>query len=381
MVEYPMTEDTARQALSAADVQKLIANPSPENRADTSEKIARQFSAGELSESEAKIAEDIFRALVKDVEVQVREALSVHLKASPDLPHDVALALAKDVDSVALPMLRYSEVLTDDDLIEIVRGRSGSKQIAIAQRPRVSANVADALIDTGNETAVARLVSNEGADLTERSLGRVMTKYESSESVSSSLSRRVNLPAAISDKLVEAITQRLQDYLSEKQELPADVASNLIFQARERATMSLVQFGSSDAELDTLIDQLHRKRRLSPSLLLRALCMGDVGFFERAVARLSNVPLQNARLLIHDQGPLGLESIYIKANLPKRWLPAFRAAVDLAAEADYDGGPNDRSRYVERMVERMLTQFEDPASRLAREDIDYLMAKLEQVAA
>ena len=381
MVEDAMTEDNIRQRLSAADVQKLIASPSPENRADTSEKIASQFSAGELSQSESKIAEDIFRALVKDVEVRVREALSVHLKTSPDLPHDVALALAKDVDSVALPMLKYSEVLTDDDLIEIVRGPSGSKQIAIAQRARVSSTVADALIDTGNETAVSRLVSNEGAELSEHSLGRVMTEYEGSESVSTSLSRRVNLPAAISEQLVEAITQRLQDYLTEKQELPADVASNLIFQARERATMGLVQVGSSDAELDNLIGQLHGKRRLTPSLLLRALCMGDVGFFERAVARLSNIPLKNARLLIHDQGPLGLESIYIKSNLPARWLPAFRAAIDLADEADYDGGPNDRARYVERMVERMLTQFEDPTSRLDREDIDYLMAKLEQVAA
>jgi uncharacterized protein (DUF2336 family) len=381
MVEDAMTEENARQTLSADDVRKLIANPSAENRADTSEKLARQFSAGDLSDSECKIAEDIFRALVKDVEVKVREALSTHLKSSPDVPHDVAVALAKDVDSVALPMLRFSEVLTDDDLIEIVRGPSGTKQIAIAQRARVSSTVADALIDTGNETAVARLVSNEGADLTERSLGKVMTKYKSSESVSNSMSRRASLPPAISEQLVEAITQRLQDYLNEKHELSADVASNLIFQARERATMSLVRSGSSDADLDSLIERLHQKRRLTPSLLLRALCMGDMAFFERAIARLSEVPLQNVRILIHDQGKLGLESIYIKANLPRRWLPAFRAAVDLANEAEYDGELNDRSRYVERMVERMLTHFEDPTSRLAQEDIDFLMAQLEQVAA
>src|SRR3546814_17455518 len=80
-------------------------------------------------------------------------------------------------------MLKYSEVLTDDDLIAIVRGKdAAAQQVAIAQRPTVSTAVADALIDTGNETAVARLVANEGADLTEAALGRVITSYQGSRS-------------------------------------------------------------------------------------------------------------------------------------------------------------------------------------------------------
>ncbi|RMD63434.1 MAG: DUF2336 domain-containing protein [Alphaproteobacteria bacterium] len=376
-----MTDTPQTQQLSKADVARLLSNPSPEVRAETSAKVAGQFAAGGLSEAERKIAEDIFRALVKDVEIRVREALSVHLKHSPDVPHDVAVTLARDVDSVALPMLKFSEVLTDEDLIEIVRGDSSAKQVAIAQRPKVSAPLADALIDTGNERAVARLVSNEGADLTEKALGRVMSEYENSEAVSDSLSRRPNIPAAISTRLVDLLTQRLHDYLTAKHELPPDVASTLILQARERATMSLIEHGSSDAELEKLIDQLYKRRRLTPSLLLRALCLGDMNFFERAMARLAGVELQNARVLIHDQGVLGLQSIYLKANLPQRLFPAFRAGVDVAAETDYDGGPNDRERYIERMLERVLTQGEDPNGRMSQEDVEFLLHKLEQIAA
>src|SRR3546814_7557251 len=77
----------------------------------------------------------------------------------------------------------------------IVRGKdAAAQQVAIAQRPTVSAAVADALIDTGNETAVARLVANEGADLTEAALGRVITSYQGSEAVAESIARRPNLP-------------------------------------------------------------------------------------------------------------------------------------------------------------------------------------------
>lgn len=237
------------------------------------------------------------------------------------------------------------------------------------------------MIDTGNETAVARLVANEGADLTTQALSRVMTEYDASEAVSDSLVRRPNLPAAISEELVERVTERLEAFLVSTHEVSPDVASNLILQARERATMSLVDYGSTDIELENLVEQLHRKKRLTASLLLRALCMGDMGFFERAMARLAGVPLQNARILIHDQGDLGLDSIYLKANLPKRLFPAFRAAVELANETDYDGALNDRNRYLERMLERILTQFEDPGSQMAQEDLDYLLGKLDQVAA
>ncbi|MCH7795125.1 MAG: DUF2336 domain-containing protein [Proteobacteria bacterium] len=376
-----MTDEPVSMQLTQDDVAKLMADPSSEVRAETTAKIASQFTTEALSPAERRIAEDIFRKLVKDVELRVREALASHLKNSPDLPHDVAMALAKDVDSVSLPMIKFSEVLTDEDLIEIVRDQGAAKQVAVAQRPSVSPRVADALVDTGNDKVVARLVANDGAKLTEKLLGRVMDEFEASDAVSDSLARRPNMPASVSAQLIEKLSERLQDFLLSKHDVSPDVASNLILQARERATMSLVDYGSTDAELDNLIEQLFRRDRLTPSLLLRSVCMGDIHFFELAIARLADLPLQNARILIHDQGLLGLESIYMKADLPKRLFPAFRAGIELVRETDYDGGPNDRSRFIERMLERILTQFEDPQSRMTQEDIDYLMGKLEQVAA
>ena len=53
----------------------------------------------------------------------------------------------------------------------------------------------------------------------------------------------------------------------------------------------------------------------------------------------------------------------------------------MVSETDYDGQLNDRTRYIERMLERMLTRFEDPATRLSQDDIDYLMGKLNEIAA
>ena len=376
-----MTHTPTSERLSQADISRLLSDPSPRTRAETTSRIAAQFDARALSPSERRIAEDIFRTLVRDTEVLVREALAAHLKSTPDLPHDVALALARDVDTVALPVLKFSEVLTDEDLLEILRGQESAKQVAIAQRPGVSERVSEALVETGNEVAVAHLIGNEAAAVSEAALDRVIDRYEHCTAVGDSLVRRPNLPPAISERVVSALAERLRNYLVLKHELSPDMASNLILQARERATVTLIDYGSSDEELDNLIGQLDRNGRLTASLLLRALCVGDLNFFERAMAKLVALPLKNVRILIHDKGMLGLEPLYLRAGLPESLYSAFRAAVALVVETEYDGGLNDRQRYIERILQRLLTKFEDPAERIAADDIEYLMAKLSQHAA
>jgi len=296
-------------------VVRLTVDPSPDVRAETAAKVAVQFDERQFGAAEQPIAEDIFRALVKDAEVKVREALAHNLKSSPDLPQDVALSLANDVESVALPILRYSEVLSDRDLVEIVGGSSAAKQEAIAQRPRVSAQVADALIDTGNETAVSKLLVNEGAELTEQSLHRVSTKYEGSQPVSEAMIQRPDLPPAVAEQVMSEVTQYLQNYLVNEQRLPADMVGTLVKQARERATTELLTSGArTEAEVAQLVEQLAASGRLSASMALQALSRGDLTFFEMAMARLAGIPHENAQTLIHDDRSNGMRSILKAAN-------------------------------------------------------------------
>src|SRR5437763_8135081 len=151
--------------LAKSDVERLLADPSASTRADMVAALAKEFETGTLTTAERRLAEDIFRALTRDAAERVRQALSEHLKDSRDLPHDVALALARDIDAVALPMLQHSLVLTDADLIEIIREGGPGKQAAIAGRATLPAPVAEAIVDASEPAAVARLVGNDGADL------------------------------------------------------------------------------------------------------------------------------------------------------------------------------------------------------------------------
>ncbi|MCH8137659.1 MAG: DUF2336 domain-containing protein [Proteobacteria bacterium] len=361
-------------SLTKADIEKLMCDPSPAARADTVGKIASHFGSGEFSDGERRLAEEIFRILARDVEVQVREALSVHLKECPQIPHDIALSLAKDVDSVAIPVIEFSQVLTDDDLVEIINASDAAKQSAVARRETVSESVSDALVDTRNEDVVATLMDNEGAEISDRSFEKAIVHFGASEKVNERMAYRATLPIGIAERLVTMVSDKLKERLATHHELSSGVTTDLILGIRERATLSLVRPGAESGDVEKLVRQLHENSRLTPSIILRALCMGDMAFFEAAVARRAGVPVVNARLLIYDEGELGLNSIYKKALLPDALLPAVKMAVEVAEETGYDGQENDRERFTKRMIERVLTQFED--MDIGSDNLEYLLAKL-----
>ena len=189
---------------------------------------------------------------------------------------------------------------------------------------------------------------------------------------------RDRLPVNVAEKLVSKISDELKTYLVAHHELPEQLAADIILQTRERATIGLVSSGASEDDLVSLVAQLRSSGRLTPSIILRALCVGDMPFFEVAVAMLADVPVTNARILIHDEGDLGLKSLYDRAGLPKQLYVAFRSAVDLNTNAEAERTDDDPEVIMRRMLEHVLTVPNGEADSFADEDVEYLLAKYHQ---
>ena len=366
------------QDLTPADVTRLLQDPSGDTRASLASKMAGQIDSVRLTPEERSIAEDILRIMARDASQIVREALAVNLKASRNLPHDVAIKLANDIDSVALPILEFSSALTDADLVELVQSRVGEeRQTAIARRAGLSGAVADALVETAESPMVIEtLVSNETAELAESTLNKVVDRFGDNALVQEPLARRQGLPLAIAERLVARVSDNLRDYLIAHHDLSPDTASELTVTARERATVGLVGDETDETSLVRLVENMHVNGRLTPSLILRALCCGDIMLFEMAMARLAHVPVHNARILIHDGGPLGLKSIYEKAGLPEALLPVFRLALEVLSQTGFQERDYDRDSFARVMLERILTH----CTGLSAEDEDYLLRKLNDLA-
>ncbi len=370
-----MSETT--ENLSPADVGRLASDPSPENRAAIADLLARQY-ATTMAPAERELAEAIFRALLRDVEVRVRAALADSLKGNPAVPADVASALARDVAEVATPILRHSEVLPDAELLAIIAEAGIEHRVAVAGRRGVSEPVAHALVESGEETVVVTLLDNEDAELGEATLARVIETFGAEERIAEPMVRREWLPLSISERLVSLVSERLRAHLVTHHELAAETASDLVRECRERATMSLIDEGASEFDVTALVVQLQENDRLTPTIVLHAICLGDQVFFEAALARLCGISLVNTHQLIDDSGDMGLSAVCARAGIPADMMGLIRTALEITRETDYDGQGHDRQRFVARMAERVLTACEDTIQGPSR---DYLMRYLNADAA
>jgi uncharacterized protein (DUF2336 family) len=361
-------------SLSSADVARLMAEPSADVRAELAIKIAADLSGHALTPAEVKLGQDIVRILARDVEESVRASLSRGLRHSPNLPRDVARRLAEDVEYVALPMLADSLVLTDEDLIEIVRYGSALKQEAIASRPNLTEPVTGAIIDHAEESAVVVLMGNNTATIAEDKFNHAVTRFAGSNRVKEAMVLRERLPVTVAEQLVTMVSAALQTHLVKVHDLAPATAADIVLKSREHEIIRL-SLGASEVDLHQMVAQMHRNGRLTPSLILRALCTGDIGFFEAAMAIRSNIPVDNAQILIHEASRKGLEALYRKAEMPEALYAAVRAAVDVVDETGFDGEPRDLERFRSRVITRVLTFVEtvDPS------DADYLLAKLGDV--
>ncbi len=366
--------------LSERDVKRLLEESSGDSRALTADKVANEFNENKLSEAERAVAVEIFRVMAKDVEVRVREALAYNLQTNKALPRDVAVTLAQDVDSVSLPIIQFSDALTDADLIEIVGSHNQAQQVAVANRAAVSEAVSETLVATADEAVVVTLLKNAGADISEGSLQEVLGTLGDKDSVQTAAVERDALPLTVAERLATMVSETLKEELAKRHELSPDLATDLILRSRERAVLAFA--GNSERhELEELVDQLHANGRLTTSIVLRALCMGDINFFETAMAWLAGVPPINARALIHDSGRRGLKALYDRSGMPAAQFMVVRTAIDLVAENEYDGGEDDLKRYARRMIERILTQYGSMGVEFESDDLEYLLAKTSELPA
>jgi uncharacterized protein (DUF2336 family) len=364
---------TTRTALTEEDIRTLVKGATADERAAAALKLCRAMDPPPLTAAEREVAAEIVRIMAADAAELVRRALAVTLKDSALVPRDVALRLARDTESICLPLLNWSPAFTDQDLAEIVRLGGPVRQLAVAKRPMLSRTVTDVIARHGGEHAVTAACANDNADFAESALQQVIARFETHERVLQAVAYRRALPLAVTETLITLVGEQLRDHLLAHHALSAEAALAVSAGASERATVDLVDQAGAIADVRGFVAHLNATQRLTASLLLRALAHGHMSFFEWGVAELSGVPHHRTWLMIHDAGPLGLRAIYERAGLPVRLFPAFRAAVDTYHSMEFEGGARDLWRFQQRMLERFLTQPQAGS----RDDVDYLLGKLD----
>lgn len=341
--------------LSAEDVERLLRDDSPESRGAILEKVATQYNAKRLTQSEQEIAEHIFRLLMRDLSTRVRETLAEHVKANENIPRDIVLHLAQDVEPVAVPVLEVSKVLSDADLVSIVEASHDiGKLIAISQRETVSPRVSDALVETNYTQVLTSLLGNKGAEISAQGLSKIATDFADQGSVMQALIDHPNLPVTVVERVISKASDAVASQLKEKYQLNESQVGEGSAKVRDEYMMRLIEGELSDHEIAALVEQMEADGTLNPSILMTALCRGQLSFFTIAIAAIAKISVTSTHKLLSDRGSHGFDGIYKKSGLPDSMMDAVRLVLRAVQDLVGNDAVPGSMLYANRLVERIL---------------------------
>lgn len=369
------TKESPKQALTRADVDRLLHDNSTSVRIDIIRKVSGLYGPADLNESEQLLAEQIFRLLVRDSAVKIRESLAESLKDNPHIPKDIILALASDVEGVATPIISMSEVLSDDDVMNIIHHTKDVwRYLAVSKRAVVSEKVSGALVDTQHQEVINALLDNKGAALSEDSYEKIVDLAQDNEDMAEKLASRPSLPVAVVEKLMNAVSEEIASKLEVTYRIDREQIVSQTHHALEQSTLELIAIRNDREQTKQLVRQLYESDRLTASLIINALCHGNLDFFELSLATLAQISADNAHILISDRGKLGFRAIYDKSGLPMTMMDAVRLLLTAVRRTIADGVSPGSMGFPNHVVNHMTALSEEKPV----ENFSYMLALIRQ---
>jgi uncharacterized protein (DUF2336 family) len=326
-------------------------------RAEATRALARAWLISDLSEDDRIAAEGALLMLLDDPSPLVRQSMSEVFARSPDAPATIVRALAADQPSIALPVLEYSPLLIDADLVDIVATGTSDMQCSIARRVNLPSSVSAAIAEVGSAASALELIENAYAELAPFSWDRIVERHGHLAAIREAMLVLDGLPAATRAALVAKLSNTLAQFAAARNWLSPERAGRLADESRERSTINIAA-RSRGEDMQGLVQHLRATGQLNAGLILRALLSGNLELFEAALAQLADLPLARVTALLHDRGGASLQALLVRAGLPESTLAAFRVALEASRETGYVDTTGGAERLRRRMVERVLTHCE-----------------------
>lgn len=266
----------------------LAEDESDEVRQELARKIGRLM-PGLQHVRQVKLREMTIEALemlAADKLPSVRAALSETIKELDCVPRDVVLQLARDVEEiVAAPVLEYSPLLNDADLVELMAaGVTIGALPALARRHGIGEEVADQVVASADMPSIAALLHNKSASVREGTLDRIAKDAVESEELHEPLALRPELSQRTMRRIASFISRALLEQLSERSGLDNKTRKTLSSALNEK----LAEDKDADEKLDAdFADHLMKQNKLDDEVIQGAIEKNRRGFVVRAMALLS----------------------------------------------------------------------------------------------
>ncbi|TQV78355.1 DUF2336 domain-containing protein [Denitrobaculum tricleocarpae] len=286
----------------------------PEKRAEVAQKLSNKLKTG-MTPLECQLIWAIARQLAEDAVEAVRAALAESVGKCAFLPKDIGYTLAHDLESVAIPFLKVTEIFSEDELIEIAGDVSDAVRIAIAERQDLPLKVSNHLATVGSVEVAHALVQNETAALDDHGFTKITKRFESHQDLLELVAKRADLSPRIAMGLIKKVSKTAREQLETRYGMSPDFVNVLAQEAENHALLDLAEFKTA-AEAMQYATDLNQKGELTHTFCLMAIRGGNLPFFEAAIAVRTGTSVQNVELILREGNTQATSLLCTKARLP-----------------------------------------------------------------
>lgn len=278
------------QLYDAHRLYKLAGDSSPEAKQELCG-IVSDLLASNAKPAEKELIADILISLIRQAERDLKRALSERLATMDDVPLRLILRLAEEDIGVAGPVLRYSRVLNDLDLIYIIQSHDSSYWQVIAGREGLSEQVSEKLAET-RDLRTAKVLAGNGSALLNDAAQDILTEVATADyDVASSLLHRAGLPVEIARRLYQYVADDLKAFIETEFNIKvAEINENIADVISEFTDAPEAGFKPSSASIKAA-SVLSERGQLTVPMMLSTLKRGQVSSFVAQFSRYCGLPV------------------------------------------------------------------------------------------
>jgi uncharacterized protein (DUF2336 family) len=300
-------------------------------RAELARKIARivpDMPANELRDVRDRVM-DLLERLAQDELTRVRQIVAQEIKACPNVPKRIALALARDAEIVVCgPVLEYSPLLSDEDLLEIVATtRVQGALEAVARRRNVDSSVSDAIVATLEIPAIAQLLANPSAQIREETLEKIISEAAAIDAWHLPLVMRPALSLRAVRRIAVFVSRALIEELGRHREIDAETEAYLKTRTQMRIEQEGEHAGQPPDAAVANIKKAFASGHLTDELIAKSASLQQKAAVALALSLKSGVAEPIVARIIEAKSGKGLTALCWKAGLAMRTALAIQIFV------------------------------------------------------
>lgn len=291
-----------------------------------------------------------------DPSVRVRAALAYGLLHAIEAPRLLLLALLQDSEIISRAVAQYSPALIDADLIGLVRRAGLSMLLAVSLRERISARLAQAVIDRGERPVTLKLLQRNDVPVPSDLMNRLAVEHgELDAEMRGALLGREDLPATARLHLVEAAVSALKGARMVAGAVAPDRLERLL---RDGMDTALTAIGEGEAEEDAkpFAEALVAREKLSARVMLHAVVNGHVLFFADCLAALAETPRDKVFSLLETGSRPALNALLSRCGLAESVRNLIARLIFHARSADLADDATARHFVVTALTEELIVE-------------------------